>query len=209
MSSYKKAIKLIFLLTLALCLLVGCNSANPKTANSSSVSNTGQSHVDEKENATADTAPTEAQISQYYSLDDFIFNEADAVLFEAQSKDYIKTEIYWQGKESYTTERFVGSELKPFSQDIVFHLTTILEFDDTGKLIAQREKYTFQTDWTVPKDVYFQDMIDRSDYTNVKLVEQIIYADVAPDCLSTEKTKQDYINLFTENDKKFYMSMPI
>lgn len=131
------------------------------------------------------------------------------VMFVPQSDDYIITERYWQGSEDYTATQLIDGEEKPVTKDIIFHITRIFEFDESGKLIVQREKYTFQTDWGVPKNVYYQDMIHRSDYTNVKLVEQAIYADVASDYLEKTKTKQDFVNEFAAEDRKYYMSQPI
>lgn len=151
----------------------------------------------------------QANVEQYYALEDFLVYWADEVMFVPQSDDYIITERYWQGSEDYTATQLIDGEEKPVTKDIIFHITRIFEFDESGKLIAQREKYTFQTDWGVPNNVYYQDMIHRSDYTNVKLVEQAIYADVASDYLEKTKTKQDFVNEFAAEDRKYYMSQPI
>lgn len=206
----EKVACLAILLCLLCASLAGCSDTNPAPDSSSSAGSAAQSPADSPDTPAAEPqVPQPPEIKQYYSLDDFLVAEADELLFRPQGTDYIMTESYWLGSESYVRDILVGGELKQMTSDIIYHLTVIREFDESGKLIARKEKYTFQTDWVVPKDVYFQDMIDNPKYENVKLVERVLYADVKQEQLDTAETKQQLVERLTEQGSKLYMSAPI
>ena len=197
------------LAVLLMAFCTGCGeNADPPPADPSQTSWT-ESQPAESPKEPEPSLPEPPAIPQDYAMEDFLTYHADELLFSPQSEDYIMTERYWQGNESYTTTQIIDGEEKPVEKPIVFHITRIYEFDGSGTLVAQREKYTFQTDWTVPKDVYYQDMAEREDYTNVKLVEQVIYADVAPSHLDTTRTKQQMVDELAAAEEKYYMSQPI
>lgn len=195
---------------LAFCILVCCVGCTKPTAPSpSSVSQSSLTEEPTESAAASELPAPPPTIPQDYAPEDFLVYWSDEVLFLPQGEDYIMTERYWQGNESYTTTQIIDGEEKSVEKQIVYHVTRIHEFDTGGKLIAQRERYIFQTDWIVPKDVYWQDMAEREDYMNVKLVEQAIYAEVSPDHLDTSLTKQQMVNDLSAKEQKYYMSKPI
>ena len=203
-----------FLAALLLILCVGCGEAAAPSHTASAPTDparisSAESQPSEFQKEPEPSPPKSAVIPQDYALEDFLVYWSDEVLFLTQSEDYILTERYWQGNESYTTQRLVDGESKPVELPIVYHVTRIHEFDSDGRLIAQRERYIFQTDWEVPRDVYLQDMSQREDYTNVKLVEQALYTEVAADYLDTTKTKQQMVNELAAAEEKYYMSKPV
>lgn len=209
-----KQYMITFLAALLLILCVGCGEAAAPSDTAAAPTDPAripstESQPSEFQKKPESSPPKSAVIPQDYAMEDFLTYHADELLFSPQSEDYIMTERYWQGNESYTTTQIIDGEEKPVEKPIVFHITRIYEFDERGTLVAQREKYTFQTDWTVPKDVYYQDMAGREGYTNVKLVEQVIYADVEPSHLDTGKTKQQMVDELAAAEEKYYMSKPV
>lgn len=161
---------------------------------------------------TQDTEPTSSDSAVFlkeYTLSDFLPDDiADSVCFVPKSADYIKTEQYHRGKEAYTTTQLVDGELKDILKDIRYHITTIYEFDENGMLTYQREKYTF-FEWSIANSIYHGDMVSRADYTNAKLVSCQLYADVSEQYLDKALSKQDLVDSLYEEERKYYMSVPI
>lgn len=191
-------------------LVICCAGCAQTSADASSAIPPSSSAALSSESSAASEAPVpQPTIPQDYAREDFLVYWSDEVLFLPQSEDFLLTERYWQGSESYTSTQLMEGEARPVEKQIVYHVTRIHEFDSNGKLIAERERYIFQTDWTVPRDVYLQDMKDREGYVNVKQVEQAIYAEVSPDHLDTSMTKQQMVDDLAAKEEKYYMSKPI
>ena len=178
---------------------VGCTQ--PTTHSPSSVSQSSSAEKPTESTAALEPPAPQPTIPQDYAPEDFLDYWSDEVLFAPQSEDYILTERYWQGEKSYFATELINGKPTPVEKQIIYHITRIHEFDPEGKLIDQRERYIFQTDWQVPRDVYLQDMAERADYMNVKLVEQAIYAEVSPDHLDS-RTKQQMVDDLAAKEEK-------
>jgi len=156
---------------------------------------------DNKSSSEDKTAPnqtkTDNSISnkpqQRWSRDEFRYNEEDVLFFTPITDDYMLTESYLNEQPD---------------TGIIYTLTILRSFDESGKVVSQQQKYYFD----IPQNAMFAYNIfiqDGNNYPSLVCVGYAVILEQTADVVEGQRTKEQFVNDYNEDGiTKYWLSKP-
>lgn len=180
---------IMFLCFLALLFTFACSAPSRPNTNGDSDS-PGQDET-QKDSGNSENNVSYEKSKQRWSFNEFHHNEEDVLFFTPVTDDYMLTEFYGNVHEGI---------------DIYHTLTILRSFDETGKVIHQVAKYTF--DIPSSAEYYYAIFLnDESEYPSLVCVGYSMMVEQPADVIAGQRTKEQFVNDYTQDGvTKFWLS---
>ena len=130
---------------------------------------------------------------QRWREDEFRRNEEDILFFTPKTNDYMLTETYLNTQPD---------------SSVIYTLTILRSFDETGKVISQFQKYSFDIPFNAEYayDIFIQ---DGNNYPSLVCVGYAVILEQTADVVEGQRTKEQFVNDYNEDGiTKYWLSKP-
>ncbi len=178
------------LLSIVLVMLLSMSACSPAQGTSTSTPAQSSTTLEPSNSAISEPEPQDEYVP-LWTVDEFRKNEEDVMFFVPATDDYMLTEVY--------------NLVQPDS-GIVYTLTVLRSFDESGAVVQQVHKlyFNFPPDARYCYDVFKE---DGTDYPTLVCVGYAVYVEQTADIIAEQRTKEQFVSDYQADGTKHWLSI--